>query len=151
VSTGRLSARRPGLRRAALATWLALVFLGSLLPGPNRGPPPRDPLGIAGVDKWLHTLAGAGLTVTLSSVRRPRTPGDVGGVLGLSVLYCGVLELLQTRHPWRTFEAGDVAAAAVGSGLGVVGWWAVAGRDRDDPAADARARDSTEPDGATRP
>lgn len=122
VNAAPSRAARGTRRRRVLAAWFVVVFVGGVLPGPDRGPPPRDPFGLARLDRWLHAVAGAGVACSLAAVRRPRTARGAGVVLLATAGYSVALELLQRLLPWRTAEAGDVVAALLGASVGVCAW-----------------------------
>ena len=115
--------------------WLAVVAVAggilyaSVLDPPASGLTPLGPLGLVGMDKWLHALAYAGLAGTLAVALAPRTPTSRVVVLAglLSVGYGVGIEFVQAPLPERSFSLADVAADAVGAALGLLGWRACLG------------------------
>ena len=103
------------LRHLPLWLWLgraaiAIVILLSLLPGPAlRHVPP-------GTDKLEHALAYLALTLWYGQLCADRRALALRA-LGLLALG-GAIELAQALTPYRTAEWGDLAADAVGVGLG---------------------------------
>ena len=103
--------------------WLGLgwslvlaVILASLAPG---GP---DMRWVAS-DKLLHAVSYACLAFWFSGIyRKSRFPWILGGLMLLGL----VLELIQGRLSYRSFEYLDLLANAVGAllGLGVAAWLA---------------------------
>jgi VanZ family protein len=127
---GSGAARRRAARRAVLLA--AVVLVTSLVELPDRGPPPRDPLGVAGVDKWGHLLGYAALARLLAEATGSRSWCALLGVASLVATYGGVLEWLQGAVGGRLYERGDVLANALGAALGVVAWRATAAEGRPD-------------------
>lgn len=127
---GSGAARRRAARRAALLA--AVVLVTSLVELPDRGPPPRDPLGLAGVDKWSHLFGYAVLARLLAEATGGRSWWSLAGVATLVAVYGGVLEWLQGAIGGRLYERGDVLANALGAVLGVVAWRATTAESRPD-------------------
>jgi VanZ family protein len=130
------SARRRWRVLAGVVT--LVVVVASLLPpelflGPDTGATPdlRGPLGLVGLDKWLHALGYAVLAGTLVPAVAADRPGRrslAGTVVVAFAVAAGVglgVELLQWPHPGRTASLVDAAAnlvgAAVGAAVAVVG------------------------------
>ncbi|MFD1514609.1 VanZ family protein [Halomarina rubra] len=110
--------RRRARRRAGVVAGVVLVT--SLVELPDRGPPPRDPLGVAGVDKWAHLFGYAVLARTLAAAVDARSWRSQAGVVCLVTGYGALLELLQRSLGGRLYEHGDVLANALGAALGVL-------------------------------
>jgi len=115
----RLPARRVRIG-AALVVALA-VTVASLVP-PGDGLSVTGPLGVLGIDKWLHGIAYAGLAGTTAFALVDDVRVDVRlatrTTLG-AVLYGVGIELLQAAVPYRTFSLADAVANGVGAVLGV--------------------------------
>lgn len=89
------------------------------------------PLGIVGLDKWLHAVAYACLAVVLAYALAEwdATAAAVGVLLAAMAFGLGV-ELLQSTIPYRTFSWWDLLANAVGATVVAVGWRAISPRLR---------------------
>jgi VanZ family protein len=121
--------RPPGwLRWLAVAIVAAGILYASLIDPPSSGLAPLGPLGLVGMDKWLHALAYAGLAGTLAVALAPgRGVGRSTGRVALLALVFAVgygvgIEFAQAPLPERAFSVADMAANATGSGVGVGGW-----------------------------
>jgi VanZ family protein len=112
------------LRWAAVAVVAGGILYASLLDPPTSGLAPLGPLGLLGMDKWLHALAYAALagTVALALAPRAGTARVVVLAVIVSVAYGVGIEFAQAPLPERSFSVADMAADAVGVGVGVVGW-----------------------------
>jgi VanZ family protein len=122
-STADESPRRALARRwwrpAAVAL---LLVVAALLPGGPGGPPTAGPLGLVGVDKWLHAVGYAAFAAVLVPALGPGRPARRAvplAVVAATALGVG-LELAQLPVPGRHTSAGDAAANAVGAALGAV-------------------------------
>ncbi|WP_115864039.1 VanZ family protein [Halorussus litoreus] len=117
------------LRWAAVAFVAGGIFYASVLASPSSGLPSMGPLGVLRIDKWLHATAYAGLAVTLANAFAPRarTARVVIFAVLLSVGYGVGVEFAQAPLAERSFSLADMAANAVGAGLGVVAWRALVG------------------------
>lgn len=96
--------------RAAVIAWVVIVTWASLIP--LDGVP-----GAASVsDTLLHAVAYAVLGALLAlAMRRPRPV-----VAWLAIVVFGlVIEVLQARTGYRSFEWRDLAADAAGAALGI--------------------------------
>lgn len=102
-------------------------------------PPPRGsaagigPLGIVGVDKWLHAVAfaavAAALTIALDDGRRSVVT-IAALVVVASTAYGLGIEFLQVPAPGRHFDLADLAADALGAAAVTLAWLAVVRRRR---------------------
>jgi VanZ family protein len=112
------------LRWLAVAVVAVGILYTSLLDPRGSGLAPLGPLGLVGMDKWLHAAAYAGLAGTLAVALAPGwRPKRVAGLaLILAVAYGVGIEFAQAPLPERSFSVVDMAADAVGAGVGVVGW-----------------------------
>lgn len=112
------------LRWLAVAVVAGGIFYASVLASPTSGLAPRGPLGLVGMDKWLHAVAYAGLAATLATALAPRAPAVRVVVLAaaLSVAYGVGIEFAQAPVAERSFSVADMGANAVGAGIGVVAW-----------------------------
>ncbi|WP_205596755.1 VanZ family protein [Halostella salina] len=115
----RLPARR--VRVAAAVAVALAVAVASLVPT-TGGLSVSGPLGVLGVDKWLHGLAYAGLagTTAFALVDDVRVDARLAARTTLGAVLYGVgVELLQAAVPYRTFSLADAAANGVGAVVGV--------------------------------
>ena len=112
------------LRWLAVAVVAGGIFYASLLVAPTSGLAPLGPLGLVGMDKWLHALAYVGLAGTLAVALAPdREAGRVALLaLALAVGYGVGIEFAQAPLAERVFSVADMAANATGASLGVAGW-----------------------------
>jgi len=112
------------LRWLAVAVVAGGIFYVSLLVAPTSGLAPLGPLGLVGMDKWLHALAYVGLAGTLAVALAPdREAGRVALLaLALAVGYGVGIEFAQAPLAERAFSVADMAANATGASLGVAGW-----------------------------
>lgn len=117
---GSESTRRRAARRATVVA--AVILVSSVVDLPERGPPPRDPLGLAGVDKWTHLLGYAVLARLLAAAVDARSRRSLLLVVTLTAGYGTALEVVQRSLAGRGYEHGDVLANALGAVLGVVAW-----------------------------
>ena len=102
---------------AAVITALLAVLVAWLTLSPVGGRPPR----IQHLDKVAHFAAFFALVLPLASVLTTRA--TLRGVVGLAILYGGVIELVQP-YVGRGAEWSDFAADALGAlaGAALGGW-----------------------------
>jgi VanZ family protein len=104
-------------RRDGLAVLIASAILAlSVVPLPAAGPT-TGPAGLP-IDRWLHALAYAGLTLALAGPARARTRRPLLAAALLAVAYGGAIEGLQAGLAYRTGSAVDVGANALGAAVG---------------------------------
>jgi VanZ family protein len=108
------------LRWLAVAVVAGGIFYASLLAAPTSGLAPLGPLGLIGVDKWLHALAYVGLAGTLAVALVPGRRTRRVAVLALvfTVGYGVAIEFAQAPLPERAFSVADMVANAIGAMLG---------------------------------
>lgn len=117
------------LRHALAAGVAALVLVASVVDPPSTGTP-TVLLG-AGVDKWLHAVAYAGLAVTVGYARLGESELDGRTLLAVFLLVAAYgfgVELVQAPLPARSFDLADAAANAVGAALGTAPYLRLRGR-----------------------
>ncbi|WP_302081634.1 VanZ family protein [Salinibaculum rarum] len=105
---------------------VVLVASGILVASVVRtaaGEPAMGPLGV-GVDKWLHAVGYGVLagTIAVALGRRP-TAGALALVVGLTVGYGIVIELVQLPLSYRSASLLDVVADGVGAVVAAVLYW----------------------------
>lgn len=80
------------------------------------------PLGLVGVDKWIHAGSYALVAFLVGyAVRAPDKWTMLAVATGAVILGAGV-ESIQGTIPWRTQETADVFANAAGAVLGGLVW-----------------------------
>lgn len=108
-------ARDSRLRLAwRFAGWAGVAFVVVL----SMAPVPPETVAAAGGDKLLHAL-GYGLLAAWFAQLHPDLPGRAR-VFGALVLLGAGVELAQGLVPWRDMELADLAADAIGAGLGLL-------------------------------
>jgi len=96
----------------ATALWMSVILLASAWPG-HRPPP------VQGLDKMLHLLAYAVLTVLLFrcwliTVATSRAAVSIGRATVIAIGYGLFLELHQLHVPGRDFQWSDILANCAG-------------------------------------
>lgn len=111
--------------------WLAVVLIagGILLASVIRPDGVRDalgPLGIVGLDKWLHALAYAALSITLAYAfaEWDATTAAIA-VFVLAMAFGLGIELVQAAVPYRDFSWLDLLANGIGAAVVAVAYRAV--------------------------
>ncbi|UPW01221.1 VanZ family protein [Halorussus gelatinilyticus] len=121
-----LDALRPPtwLRWLAVAVVAGGIFYASVLDSPSSGLPSLGPLGVFGIDKWLHALAYAALAGALAGALAPgRSPAVTAALAALLSVGYGVgIEFVQAPLARRHFSVADMLADGVGAGAAVLGW-----------------------------
>ena len=117
LSTGRL------VHVAPAVVYGAFLFAVSVADPPAGGLAPTGPLGLVGVDKWLHLFGYAALTLLIASALWPPTTRRRVLAGTLAVGYGAVIEVVQAFVPVRSFSAADLGANAVGVTLAVFLLW----------------------------
>ena len=114
---------RPGW--AALAVgWAALAVAASVVSPPSGagGLAATGPLGLVGVDKWVHALTYATLTGLLAVALRARTRREL---LAAALVSAGVgagVEVVQSTLPARSGDPADALANLVGATAAALVW-----------------------------
>ncbi|MFC5972331.1 VanZ family protein [Halomarina salina] len=131
--------RRPTTTRrrryVALVVAAAVVFVASVLDpgtvGAGHQTSGSGPLGVLGLDKWVHATAYATLAVLGAAAFVGASPDRTRDwwtlalvVLGVAAFGAGV-EVVQSALPARSFDLLDMAANATGALLGVGLWLAL--------------------------
>ncbi len=113
-------------RWLVVGTVAAWILATSVIPA-SSGAPATDatgPLGLVGVDKWLHAgvyfLLGAAGAFALGD-RRASPRAMLAVFLGVAAVGAGV-ELVQAPLATRHADPGDAVANAVGAAAAVAGW-----------------------------
>ena len=110
-----------GLRAALLVALAALVASLSLVPGPRV---PGTGSGFVSVygHVVMYAAVAFGLAYGLAGWDVPPARKALV-VFGLAIVYGFAMEALQLLRPTRSFEAGDLAANAVGAAIGSLWCW----------------------------
>ncbi|SEO41648.1 VanZ like family protein [Halorientalis persicus] len=107
--------------RAVPAVCYAVIVLGaSVVEPPAGGLTPTGPLGLVGVDKWVHAVGYATLAVLLAYALRATTTRRLVVVAALAIAYGAGIEVVQSFLPFRAFSLADALANAVGVSLVVI-------------------------------
>ncbi|UPV75143.1 VanZ family protein [Halorussus limi] len=121
-----LDALRPPrwLRWLAVAVVAGGIFYASVLDSPSSGLPSLGPLGVFGIDKWLHAFAYAALAGALAAALAPgRTPAVVAALAALLSVGYGVgIEFVQAPLAQRHFSVADMVADGAGAFVAVLAW-----------------------------
>lgn len=127
------------LRWVGVALVAGVIFYSSVLDPPGSGLPALGPLGLFGIDKWLHALAYAALAATLASALAADRPAATAAVLAaaLAVAYGVGIEFVQAPLPERSFSVADMVADGVGAAVAVVCWCGAVRRLESDPDSKA--------------
>lgn len=114
--------------------WLVVVLVGAgiLWASVTRPAAVRDvlgPLGIVGLDKWLHGLAYAALAVALAyALAEWDATAAAPVVFGVAMAFGLGVEVLQAAIPYRDFSWWDLLANGIGAVAVTIAWRAVAPR-----------------------
>ena len=123
------------------ARWLlvALVAVGILYASLTRPTAVRrvtGPLGVLGLDKYLHFFGYAALALVLAYALAGNSPEYVAVAVFLGAAGFGLgVEFLQLPIAYRTFSLADAAANAAGATVVAVCWPVVRARVRFRPVA----------------
>ena len=115
-------------RAGPAVAYVVLVFVASVADPPSGGLAPAGPLGLVGVDKWVHALTYAVLVVLVAHGLRATTRRLLAVAVLVAVGYGTGIEVVQSALPWRSFGTLDVLANATGAVLAGVLVRAVSGR-----------------------
>ena len=119
MSTSPLARGRRWFPAVAVA---AVILVGAVL-RPSGVGRALGPLGVVGLDKYLHALAFGVLAVTIAvALRATSVERLVTTVVLVTVGYGLVVELVQLPLPYRSFSLLDVAADAVGAIVVALVW-----------------------------
>lgn len=113
------------VRYGLVGLYAAYVLLASVVDpgGGGGGLPPRGPLGLVGVDKWLHlaTYATLGFGAAYALLARRGRPLVVAAVAATA--FGAGVEVVQAPLAARSADLADAAANGLGAALGVGLWW----------------------------
>jgi hypothetical protein len=132
----------PRTRAASVALVAAGLFLASVVDPGNAGAGTATgslgPLGLVGVDKWVHAVGYAALALvgTFALALRVDTtrPWPLLGVVTVVAAFGAGIEVVQATLPARSFDVADMAANATGALFAVAAWSLVARRRTADGA-----------------
>jgi VanZ family protein len=118
------------IRVLPVVAWAAYVLVASVVDPGGTGLPATGPLGLVGVDKWLHAGSYATVAFLLALGVSARTRRQLAVVCVATIAFGAGVELLQAPLAARSADVLDAAANAVGAILGV-GVWTATRRFRD--------------------
>lgn len=122
MTTLRLPALRRSVRYGLVVAWAGAVLAASLVDPPGSGVPAVGPLGLVGLDKWLHLGAYAGLATLVGYATLARDRRALAAAVLLAAAYGVGVELLQAPLAARTADPVDAAVNALGAVLGAAVW-----------------------------
>lgn len=112
----------PRRLRVAAALGVALALTAASVVPTGGSVSLTGPLGVVGLDKWLHGLGYAGLAGVTAFALVDDVRVDVrlaARTAAAAVAYGVGIELVQAALPYRTFSLADAAANGVGAVAGV--------------------------------
>ncbi|MWG34093.1 VanZ family protein [Halomarina oriensis] len=118
----------PRTRAVGVAVVAAGILLASVVDPGSAGEVTRalGPLGVFGLDKWVHAAAygtlAAVTTYALAARTDVRRPSTLLAVVAVVVAYGVGIELVQSAVPARSFDVTDMAANGTGALVAVVAW-----------------------------
>lgn len=118
-----------GYRRPLLAVYTLALLGVTLAPMPGPAYPPT------GLDKLAHVVLFAGLAFLLYWNLGPARYRVVRAFT-LTVVLAGLIEAAQSPLAFRHGDLGDLAAGALGAGLGIASFTALFGKRRTREAED---------------
>ena len=121
MSAGASTRVSDGRRYAVLTLCVACLVGASVIPT-SGGAAATGPLGVVGVDKWLHLAGYAGLGTVTAAALRARTRRSLVVAAAFAVGVGVGVEVVQGVLPYRSLSAADVLANAAGVALGVACW-----------------------------
>ena len=107
------------------AAWAVALLVVAVAPGDGGSLAGSGPLGLVGVDRWLHAVGDGTLAGLVSWATAPAGRREYVAVLAVAAGYGCLTELLQAPLATRTADPLDALANAVGAGVVVVLWYAV--------------------------
>lgn len=132
-------ASRPA-RYGLVGVVAAGILLASVVDPGGAGPSSGGPLGLVGLDKWVHALAYGGLAGALAYALVPPVgvedgprvgrPAGLAVVVSLAAAFGLGVELLQWTLPYRSFDPADAVANTVGALAVAAGWGLTVARGR---------------------
>ncbi|KAB1192446.1 antibiotic resistance protein VanZ [Haloferax sp. MBLA0076] len=100
-----------------------VVLVASVVPTPPGGLTPSGPLGLVGLDKWVHGVGYAVLGFGLALASRAQRGTEIGHVIVVASAYGAGIELVQATLPYRSFSIADAGANVLGAVLGGLLWY----------------------------
>ncbi|KTG26707.1 VanZ family protein [Haloferax profundi] len=101
------------------------VLVASVIPTPPGGLTPNGPLGLVGLDKWVHGVGYAVLGFGLAHASRARRATAIGHVVVVAGAYGAGIELVQALLPYRSFSIADMGANVLGAVVGGLLWYVI--------------------------
>ena len=109
-------------RFSLVGAFTLAVVIASVMKAPADPFAELGPLGLFGVDKWIHVGSYALLTFLLAYAYLANRVRVLVLVATISVLLGVGVELIQGTVPWRTMEFADVLANSVGTVIALALW-----------------------------
>ncbi|WP_396610681.1 VanZ family protein [Haloferax sp. S1W] len=114
----------------AVYTYAIAILVASVIQPSGTGLASQGPLGLVGVDKWLHAGAYAGLGFGVAFALRARAVSTLLVAVVIATVYGMGIELFHGVLSYRTFAVADMLANALGATLGGLLWAVVRSIDR---------------------
>lgn len=115
--------------RYALTGGFAMaVVVASMMHAPADPFARQGPLGLFGIDKWVHVGSYALFAALLAYAYFAQTALALLTIAATTILFGIGVELVQSTIPWRTMEFADVVANSIGAVIGLVVWRAALAR-----------------------
>ncbi|PSP80459.1 antibiotic resistance protein VanZ [Halobacteriales archaeon QS_1_68_20] len=108
--------------RAAAAVAVAAAIFAVSVTRPPEAAAVLGPLGLVGMDKWVHAVAYGGLAVTVAYAVPARSRTRLVIAVGAAVGFGLVVESVQYGLPFRSFDLVDATANATGAVLAAAVW-----------------------------
>lgn len=104
----------------------AVVVVGASVINPPSGSlAPTGPLGLVGVDKWIHGVTYATFVALLCYALWTATSRPLPVAVVVAIVYGAGVEIVQSFVPLRAFSLLDVLANAIGAVLSGLVLWSV--------------------------
>ncbi|RXK47488.1 VanZ family protein [Halorientalis pallida] len=102
-------------RAVPVIVYAAVVLVASVADPPAGGLTPAGPLGLVGVDKWLHAVGYATLTLLVAYALSGATKRWPAVAVAVAAIYGAGIEVVQSVLPFRSFDVLDVLANTLGA------------------------------------
>ncbi|KAB1197263.1 MULTISPECIES: VanZ family protein [Haloferax] len=112
-------------RTLVVLGYAVVVFVASVLPAASGSLTPTGPLGVVGLDKWIHAVGYAGLGFGVAYALQARGVTESGTAVVVAAVFGACIELVQALLPYRSFSLLDMGANLFGAFVGGVLWYAV--------------------------
>lgn len=109
-------------RFSLVSVFAIAVVIASVMKAPAAPFAKLGPLGLFGIDKWVHVWSYALFTFLLAYAYLASRVRVLVVIATASILFGTGVELIQSTVPWRTMEFADVLANTAGMGIALVVW-----------------------------